>query len=221
MGNDHSAEAPRSLRERRRPPLWIPRPTVGITGGIGVGKSTVAQAFARHGARIIEADAIGHEVLRTDAAVQRELAKALGVGVFDAKGKPDRKAIGGIVFGNPDALATLNRIVHPPLLRRLRERLDAARRDPSVPLVAVDAALIAEWGIASWFDLVVAVTAPREQVEARLRAKGLSDDEVARRIASQLPEEARVCKAGVIIRNDGDAAKLAAAVEKVWRKMVG
>jgi len=194
---------------------------IGITGGIGVGKSIVAQAFARRGALVLEADRIGHEVLREDAEVQRALAQTFGAEVIGAEGQPDRKSLGERVFGDPEALAALNRIVHPPLLARLRERLDAGRRDPSVPLVVVDAALIAEWRIRSWFDFVIAVTAPAEQVRARLLAKGLSQEQIERRIASQLPEEARVKDADMVIQNDGDVWNIETAVEKIWRRTAG
>ena len=191
---------------------------VGIAGGIGVGKSTVAQAFARRGAHIIGADEIGHDVLRDDGEVQRRLAEGFGADVLGPDGQPDRAALGQRVFGNPGAMEALNRIVHPPLLRLLKNRMDAARRDPSVPLVVVDAALVTEWGIASWFDLLIVVTAPATRVRERLAAKGLSAEQIDRRIASQLPEDARTKEADVVIRNDGDIAAIDTAVEEIWRR---
>lgn len=190
-------------------------PVVGITGGIGVGKSTVAEAFARRGALIISADRIGHTLLQENRAVQRAIVAAFGPGVIGRDGLPDRRAIGEKVFSSAEALAKLNRIVHPPLLRRLREQIEAARRDPAVPLVVVDATLITEWGIRDWFDLLIVVTAPVDQVRERLRAKGLTDEQIDRRIASQAPEEMRTREADTVIRNDGDRQRLEAVVEHV------
>jgi dephospho-CoA kinase len=191
-----------------------------VTGGIGVGKSAVAEAFARRGAHVISADDIGHEVLREDRKVQKALIEAFGPEVIGPGGQPDRMFIGEKVFGNHDALARLNRIVHPPLLERLRSRIDAARHDPALPLVVVDAALITEWGIEDWFDLLIVVTAPEDQVRARLRTKGLTDEQINRRIASQLPEAARRGEPDIVVRNDGDRRKLEGLVEHVMRELV-
>ncbi len=195
-------------------------PCIGITGGIGTGKSTVAAAFARRGAAIIEADRIGYDVLRENTEVHRLLADVFGSNVLEPDGLPNREVIGDRVFGNPKALANLNNIVHPPLLKRLRRSLDSIRTDESTKLVAVDAALITEWGIATWFDRLILVIAPVNAVRERLIAKGLTHEQIERRIASQLPEEARLEEADVVIRNDGNLAELDVAIENVWRKLV-
>ena len=191
---------------------------VGITGGIGVGKSTLAEAFAQRGAHIIGADEIGHDVLRDDDEVQHRLAEAFGPDVLGPDGQLDRGLLGARVFGDGKAMTTLNRIVHPPLLKLLKNRMDAAQRDLSVSLVVVDAALITEWGIASWFDLLIVVTAPATHVRKRLTAKDLSPDQIDRRIASQLPEDARTKEADVVIHNNGDIAAIDTAVEEIWRR---
>jgi dephospho-CoA kinase len=196
-------------------------PCVGITGGIGTGKSTVSASFARRGTTIIEADQVGHDVLREDRHVHRLLAEAFGTDILEADGQPNRKRIADVVFSDPAALSTLNDIVHPPLLQRLRQSLDSLSTDGSCRLVAVDAALITEWDIASWFDLLVVVVAPTDQVRERLAARGLTKEQIEGRIASQLPEEARLLEADVVIRNDGDLATLDMAVEGVWQRLVG
>lgn len=195
-------------------------PLLGITGGTGVGKSTVAHALARRGARILDADAIGHEVLGQQETI-RALAERFGASVLNADGSIDRRALGTKAFASPEALASLNAVVHPPLLRLLRQRLDEARQNPDLPLVAVDAALITEWGIEDWFDRVAVVTASTETVRERLRSKGLTVEQIDRRIASQLPEEKRIARADIVIQNDGSTADVEAKVDALWREMTG
>lgn len=204
-------------------------PAIGITGGTGVGKSTVTHAFERRGALeqrralILDGDRVGHEIL-DDATVRETLSEAFGTEIVGANGRIDRRVLGAKVFSDPDALARLNAIVHPPLLGQLRERLDNAT---GVSLVVVDAALITEWGIEDWFDRVVVVTASAEAVAERLRAKGLTDKQVANRIASQLSVAERIRRATqrgnsppVVIENDGDIAQIERAVAKLWKEMV-
>ena len=191
-------------------------PALGLTGGTGTGKSTVAKFLARRGARVIDADKIGHVVLETNTKVRSALEEAFGADVIGGNGLIDRKKLGDLVFGDPVALARLNAVVHPPLLETLREELDRARLDSALPLVVVDAALIVEWGITSWFDALVVVTAPRGIVEARLAAKGLDLDAIARRISSQLPDEERIKNAAMVVQNDGDLVHLEEAAGRIW-----
>ncbi len=199
-------------------------PSIGITGGTGVGKSTVARALERRGALILDADRIGHEVL-DDATVRTALVEVFGADILGANGRIDRRALGETVFGDADALARLNTIVHPPLLARLRDRLDGAT---DAPVVAVDAALITEWGIEGWFDRIVVVTAPTEVVTERLRAKGLSDEQIANRVAAQLSTSERIRGARerghtppVVIENDGEIARIERVVAELWNELVG
>ena len=188
---------------------------LAITGGTGSGKSSLAEALGQRGALVLDADLIGHEVL-LDPGIVEGLVDAFGERILDPNRAIDRRALGSTVFGNRHELDRLNAIVHPELLGRLRERLDRARNDPGVPLIVVDAALIAEWGIEDWFDCVVVVTAEPEHVRERLRAKGLTDDQIERRIGSQLDEEARVAGAGIVIRNDTGVADLESAADRLW-----
>ena len=208
--------------EERNPIVGLTgNPVIGLTGGTGVGKSTVAEAFRKRGAVVLDADRIGHEVLNTDTSVQDALRRAFGDEAIGPDGLPDRRVLGSKVFGDPEALEQLNGIVHPPLLALFQSRLEAARNDPSVPLVIVDAALITEWETEGWFDRVYVVTAPAEAVHARLLAKGISEEQIRRRQESQLPEDVRVARAYGKIVNDGDVKALETAVDEIWREMVG
>ncbi len=191
-------------------------PALGLTGGTGTGKSTVAKFLARRGARVIDADKIGHVVLEKNTKVRSALKDAFGADILGENGLIDRKKLGDLVFGDAAALARLNAVVHPPLLKQLREELDLARLDATLPLVVVDAALIVEWGITSWFDALVVVTAPRRIVEARLAAKGLDPGAIARRISSQLPGEERNKNAAMVVQNDGDLVHLEEVAGQIW-----
>ncbi len=191
-------------------------PTLGLTGGTGTGKSTLAKFLGRRGARLIDADKVGHVVLDTNTKVRSALEDAFGTSIFGENGTIDRKKLGDLVFGDAAALARLNAIVHPPLLEQLREELNRARLDAALPLVVVDAALIAEWGIMDWFDALVVVTAPRCIVEARLAAKGLGPEAIARRISSQLPDEERIKNAAMVVQNDGDLVRLEEVAGQIW-----
>jgi dephospho-CoA kinase len=194
---------------------------VGVTGGIGSGKSTVCEVFANLGATLLNADQIGHEVLASDASVQHALAEAFGDDVIGADGVPDRSKLGKRVFGDADALDTLNAIVHPSLLSLLRERMDHARMTPSTLLVVIDAALITEWGIESWFDRVMVVTAPAEVVRERLHGRGLSDDQITRRISSQVPVRERAKRADIIVSNAGTRNAIEDRVRSIWNELTG
>lgn len=193
-------------------------PAIGLTGGTGTGKSTVARFLEGRGALVIDADRIGHQLLADDAAVRDRLIQEFGGTVVTEDGEIDRKMLGERVFGDAIALARLNAIVHPPLLKRLRAELDSARSNPGFRLVVVDAALIVEWGIEDWFDALVVVVAPRADVERRLAAKGLDGRAVARRIQSQISEEERVRNAAVVIANDGSIDNLKRASDDLWRR---
>ena len=205
--------APRGPRRRRaaRDGLVV----VGLTGGLGAGKSTVARALAAAGARVVDADRMGHAVLE-EAGVRRELAAAFGADVLGADGGVRRDELGRRAFATPEALARLNAVVHPRLLSRLRDEIESLAAEGYRGLVVLDAALLVEWDLGAWCDVVVAVTAPLEARRRRAQtALGLSDADVEARLARQLPEEERVRYADRVLVNDGseeDLAERAAAL---------
>ena len=195
-------------RARRRPAgdgLLI----VGLVGRAGSGKSTVARALAAEGAVVIEADRIGHEVTDRDPEVRRTLAAEYGESVYGADGSLDRSRVAARVFSDPAARARLDRLVHPRILDRIRERLEALRAERFRGVVLIDAALMLEWGLERECDAVIAVTAPEAEQVARLsRTRGWSEAEVRARLAAQRSNESFAAAADVALENDGEIEEL-------------
>lgn len=195
---------------------------VGLTGGIGSGKSTVAQILAELGARVVDADKIGHEIYRPGTEGFRQVVEAFGERVVGVDGTIDRTVLGPIVFGDPAQLATLNRIVHPLIGLAIRDRIAAARADGFAGPVVVEAAIMLEarW---SFFDRVWVVSVSREVAVARVLTRNphLTAADVERRIAAQMSDEERRRHAHLVIQNDGTLADLRAAVEQAWRTLDG
>jgi dephospho-CoA kinase len=182
---------------------------IGLTGGPGVGKTEAAMIMARRGVQIISADKIGHQILKTNAKVRRGIKAILGESAFDSNGIPNRKMIGESVFANPELLAEFNALVHPALLRILKSELNKNVKAGN-KIIAVDAALIYEWGIADWFDILVVVDASREIRLKRLIKSGLTRSQAIKRIGAQIPQKDKKALADFVITNNGDFSLLAA-----------
>ena len=145
-------------------------PVIGLSGGIGTGKSTVAAMLAERGAHVIDADLVGHDIYRPGTDGFQRVTKAFGTCVVAPDGTIDRRVLGGIVFGDPGALARLNAIVHPLIVAELGRRIAVARQEnPSRPIV-VEAAILAEAGWRGLFDRLWVVTARPETAVARVVA---------------------------------------------------
>ncbi len=193
---------------------------IGLTGGIGSGKSTVARILGELGAQVIDADKIGHEVYRPGAEAYAPVVEAFGKGIVAPDGTIDRRALGGIVFADRAALARLNGLVHPAIAREIQRRIVAAREAGSAPVV-VEAAIMVEAGW-RFFDRVWAVIVPRETAIARVVAeRGLTPEEVERRMAAQASDDERRRIADVVIENGGTRDELRARVEAAWHALVG
>ena len=193
---------------------------IGVAGGIASGKTTVVDVFGNIGATVISADQIGHEVLSEDHDVKHALVEAFGREVLDADGWPDRSFLGSIVFNNPQAMNTLNSIVHPPLLSRMWAEVARAAEQPGTLAVVVDAALIVDWSAQEQFDILIVVTAPEPVRIQRLVAKGLTPEQARSRISAQLSDDQRIAAADVVIRNDSSLADLRTDTERIWQKHV-
>jgi len=180
-------------------------PIVGLTGGIGAGKSTVAAILAELGARVIDADRIGHEVYRPGSEGFARVVEVFGPGVVGADGAIDRRTLGARVFADPAARARLNALVHPLIAGEVGRRIAAARAE------GFDGPLVVE----------AAVSTGREHAIARIvAARGLTREEVERRLDAQLSDAERRRQADLVIENDGPPAALQAAVEDAWRTLV-
>ncbi|MFB0558952.1 MAG: dephospho-CoA kinase [Dehalococcoidales bacterium] len=190
---------------------------IGLTGGIGSGKSTVSQFLAELGAVILNADGVGHEALKPDTEVWREVVAAFGRQVLTPDGSIDRARLGGIVFGNPESLSRLNRIMHPRMYDMVKARLDEYRRR-GVDVVVLEAPLLIEAGWTSLVDEVWVTVASEATVLRRLEERtGLSESESLARIRSQLSSEARVEYADAVINTDCSLDELKARVGELWR----
>ena len=190
---------------------------IGVTGTIGSGKTSVCRFFQELGATIIDADAIGREVVEKDQGTFHALVVAFGREILNEDGTLNRRRLGRLAFGNPAMRQKLNTIVHPALLKRLREEVDTAQR---LGPVVVDAALILEWGLQSEFDALVVVTADHDiQVERVVDQRDWSREEVTLRLKSQIPSEEQVGYADYVIVNNGTLEDLRRQVVEVWKKI--
>jgi dephospho-CoA kinase len=187
--------------------------TIGLTGGPGVGKSEVAKILTENGAQVISADAIGHDLLDNNLNLRRKLINFFGEDIVDRQNKPDRRKIGAIVFNNGAKLAVLNSIIHPLLLKKLKQEMTAKTKTKR-RLIVVDAALIFEWGIANWFDLILVVNAKRDIRLKRICRAGLGIKQARQRVASQIPQRDKIALADYIIENNSSRSALRKKVEQ-------
>jgi dephospho-CoA kinase len=189
---------------------------IGLTGGIGSGKTTVSGYLRELGAAIIDADLIGHRVLK-DKQVKNELIASFGSCILDENGRIDRKELGDIVFGTEkEPLLLLNRLTHPRIQEVIEEELESYRRR-GVKIVIIEAPLLIEAGFASLVDQVWVTAAPEEVIIKRLKDKnGLSHSQITNRINSQLPSEKRNKYADIVIYTDVTLKELKEKVKCLW-----
>jgi dephospho-CoA kinase len=191
---------------------------IGLTGGIGSGKSTAAARFAELGALVIDADALAREVVEPGTDGLAAVVAEFGGQVLDGDGRLDRPALARLVFGDEAARGRLNAIVHPRVRARAAELIAAA---PPGTVVVQDVPLLVETGQAGAYDLVVVVEAPAERRVQRLAAdRGMSAEEVRARMGSQATDEQRRAVADVVLVNDGTRDDLRAKVDALWAERV-
>nr|WSZ95476.1 dephospho-CoA kinase [Streptomyces sp. NBC_00857] len=190
---------------------------LGLTGGIGAGKSEVSRLLASYGAVLIDSDRIAREVVEPGTPGLTAVAAEFGPEVLTADGALDRPKLGGIVFGDPERLRALNAIVHP-LVRARSAELEAAAGPDSI--VVHDVPLLVENGMAALYDLVVVVDAsPGTQLDRLVRQRGMAESEARRRMAAQATREERRAVADVVIDNDGPLEQLEPQVRAVWQEL--
>jgi len=187
---------------------------VGLTGGIGSGKSEVTRRLAALGAYVVDADVLAREVVEPGTPGLAAVAAEFGAEVLRPDGSLDRDRLGAIVFADPAARARLNAIVHPLVGAATAERFAAA---PADAIVVHDVPLLVEVGLAAAYDVVLVVAATPETQGSRLvRARGMSADEARSRIASQAPLADKLAVADFVITNDGSLDDLDRQVQAVW-----
>lgn len=190
---------------------------VGLTGGIGSGKSTVSSLLAEHGAVVIDADVLAREVVAAGTEGLDEIVRAFGPDVLTPAGDLDREEMGQRVFADPAARALLERVVHPRVRARAAE-IEAGA--PSDAVVVHDIPLLVETGQGDGFDVVVVVDAPVELQVARLTAdRGLTEQEARSRIAAQATREERCAAADHVVVNDSTMAELRVGVDRLWTQL--
>lgn len=191
---------------------------VGLTGGIGSGKSSVAGLLAEHGARVVDADAVARDVVAPGTDGLRSVVEAFGPDMLGADGGLDRARLADVVFPDREARLRLNAIVHP----LVAARIDAMLAEGSSSGVLVyDVPLLVEGSVRERhdFDLIVVVEAPEElRIERLMRDRGMTEAQVRSRMASQATDEQRRAAADVVIVNDGSQQDLRRAVDTVWRE---
>ena len=193
--------------------------TIGLTGGIGSGKSAAAAILRDLGATLIDADTVGHDVYLPGKPCWQDLVDAFGREMVDADGRIDRKKLGARVFADPAALRRLNTLVQPRIATEIAERIRNLRAGGLKSPIVVEAAVLIEAGWQWLVDEIWVVTTLREHAIERVTAsRGLSRPEVERRIASQLADAQRTREAAVVIANDGNLAELRAQIARRWRE---
>ncbi|MEU8171983.1 dephospho-CoA kinase [Microbispora hainanensis] len=190
---------------------------VGLTGGIGSGKSEVSRLLAARGAVVVDADKIAREVVEPGTPGLAEIVEAFGEDVLRPDGTLDRERLGAIVFADAEKLKVLNGIVHPKVGER-SERLQ--REAPDDAVVVYDVPLLAENNLAPLYDVVIVVDTPDDvRLERLQRFRGMREEDARARIAAQASREDRLRIADIVIRNEGSLDDLEAQVDKVWQDL--
>ncbi|MCC3776758.1 dephospho-CoA kinase [Streptomyces sp. UNOB3_S3] len=190
---------------------------VGLTGGIGAGKSEVSRLLASYGAVVVDSDRIAREVVEPGTPGLAAVVAEFGPGVLTDEGTLDRPALGAIVFADKDRLAALNAIVHP-LVRARSAELEAAAGPDDV--VVHDVPLLAENGLAPLYDLVVVIDAGTgTRLDRLVRLRGMTPEEARARMAAQATRERRLAVADLVIDNDGPLEELEPQVRAVWERL--
>jgi len=188
---------------------------VGITGGIASGKTEVARVFKKLGATVISGDELGQEVVKKNKLVLRRLVRVFGKVILNKNGSLNRKRLGRLAFFSRSNVRKLNSIVHPYLLSSLKRQIKKLER--SRDIVAVDAALIVEWGIQKQFDLLILVDSRRKNQIERFCSSRKYSSRIGREIIRcQLPKKSKIIYADLVIANNGNLKQLRDKARQVW-----
>ncbi|HJN87152.1 MAG: dephospho-CoA kinase [Dehalococcoidia bacterium] len=193
---------------------------IGLTGSIGSGKSVVSELMQGLGAVLINADLVGHEAYLPNSEGLRAVVEAFGEEILQDSGEIDRRKLGGIVFSDPERLAELNRIMHPRIAAMIVDKLDDLRSG-EVQVAVVEAAILLEAGWDSLVEEIWATDSPVDVVIQRLQARnGMSEEEVLKRLGSQMDRSERLALVDVVVDNSGDMAQLEKTINSLWDSRV-
>lgn len=193
--------------------------TIGLTGGIATGKNIIAGLFEKKGAQIIDADKIGHELLR-EPSVKNEIITLFGKGIITKSQCIDREKLAGIVFNSKEELKKLNTVLHPRIIKGISEEIRIFSAVESVEVIVVNAALLFEFGIEDLFSYIVLVYSDRQKQIERCIKRGLSAAEAQSRIAAQIPHDEIIARTDFEIENNGSLDELTEKIYPVWEKII-
>jgi dephospho-CoA kinase len=195
------------------------KPVIGLVGGIGAGKSSVATALARHGGKVVAGDPLGHEALEQKEILDRIADAFARRDILTKEGKVDRKKLGKVVFPSPVERSRLEHLVHPYIEERIREEIEKVQADPTARFVVLDAAVMLEAGWDDECDKLIFVDAPRPARLARVMSqRGWTDTELANREAVQMPAEKKKERADAVIDNGGQPEETSAQVDELVKR---
>jgi len=193
---------------------------IGLTGGIGTGKSEATRQLEALGASIISADQVGHEAYTPNTEAWEQVVATFGDGILQDDQEIDRRKLGAIVFSDPSQLEKLNQIMHPRMARIVSGKIEVFRSQ-AVSVVVVEAALLFEAGWDSLVEEVWVTDSPEELIIGRLKERnGLSEEEAKKRINSQMDRAERIERSDFVINNSGDMAELGNAIKELWDRRV-
>ena len=192
---------------------------VGLTGGIGSGKSSFAKLLEARGAELIDADELGRAALEPGRPAWNSVVDQFGDDVLESGGMNiDRKALARVVFGDPDKLAALNAITHPVIMAGIADTLELLKGTDEI--VVIDAALIVELGLADGMDAIVVVVAPEESRRAWLgRDRRMTPEDISARMSAQKDPAELVERADIVVKNEGSIDDLAGEADRVWAEL--
>ncbi|KRE70026.1 dephospho-CoA kinase [Paenibacillus sp. Soil750] len=190
---------------------------IGLTGGIACGKSTVSRMLVSRGALLIDADQIARDVVEPGSPVLEQVAAHFGQAVIGPDGSLQRKKLGEIIFGSPEARKQLDGLLHPPIRAKMREQMTLYERDFPTKLVVVDVPLLIESNLVSMFEEIMVVYIPRHlQLERLMQRDGLSAENAQLRLDAQMSIEEKRKLADIVIDNSGTLEETNMRVELFW-----
>lgn len=194
---------------------------VGVTGGIGSGKSVVSHRFAELGAYVFDADVEAKKLIQTNATIKKDLAEEFGNEILDADGSMNLKKLAQHAFASDEAQAVLNAIVHPFVFEEIESRFTRVEQGRKTPLFVVDAALIYESGLDQHLDYVILVTAQYGvRMQRALQRGSLTREEIQQRMNLQFPEETKISMADFVINNNGTEDQLIQQIDSIYRELI-